>query len=175
MSDNGPLDGLRVVELTDIRGALCGRILGDLGADVVRIASPGLPAPATALADAVRSAANKRQVLLDLATPAGQARLDDLLADADVLIENVAPSQRGALRLDPPDVAARHPHLVHVALTDLGLSGPRSSWHLEALPALAAAGTLHATGFPALRPCGVPGHLAHDCASVYGALGAGLR
>ena len=61
---------------------------------------------------------------------------------------------------------------MHVALTDLGLSGPRAAWHLEPLPALAASGALWASGFPDLPPCNGPGHLAHDCASVYGAIGA---
>src|SRR6185503_8421696 len=56
--------------------------------------------------------------------------------------------------------------------TDLGLSGPRSGWHLEPLPALAASGALWASGFPQLPPCNGPGDLAHDCASVYGAVGA---
>ena len=65
-----------------------------------------------------------------------------------------------------------HPRLVHVILADLGLSGPRAGWHLEALPALAASGALHASGFPQLPPCNAPGYLAHDCASVYGAIGA---
>ncbi len=69
-------------------------------------------------------------------------------------------------------LGARHPHLVHVALTDLGLRGPRSGWHLEPLPALAASGALWASGFPQLPPCNGPGDLAHDCASVYGAIGA---
>ncbi len=61
---------------------------------------------------------------------------------------------------------------MHVVLADLGLSGPRSTWHLEPLPALAASGALYASGFPELPPCNAPGHLAHDCASVYGAIGA---
>ena len=58
------------------------------------------------------------------------------------------------------------------SLTDLGLSGPAPTWHLEPLPALAASGALWASGFPDLPPCNAPGHLAHDCASVYGAIGA---
>lgn len=74
--------------------------------------------------------------------------------------------------MSPESLARRHPHLVHVALADLGLRGPRSHWRLEPLPALAASGTLHATGFPQLAPCAAPGYLAHDCASVYGAIAA---
>ena len=151
----GPLSFLRVVDLTDLRGALCARILADLGADVIRVEHAQ---PPDSLAHAYRNA-NKRSVVLD---PDDQAALDALLADADVLVENVGVDA----------VADRHPHLVHVALTDLGLSGPRSEWRLEPLPALAASGALWASGFPQLPPCNGPGDLAHDCASVYGAVGA---
>lgn len=152
----GPLSWLRVVDLTDLRGALCARILADFGADVIRVEPEQ---PPDSLAHAYRNA-NKRSVVLDLQD---RSSLDGLLADADVLVENVGVDDA---------LAGRHPHLVHVALTDLGLSGPRSEWHLEALPALAASGALWASGFPQLPPCNGPGDLAHDCASVYGAIGA---
>lgn len=154
----GPLAWMRVVDLTDLRGALCARILADFGAEVIRVEPAD---PPDSLAHAYRNA-NKRAVVLDVEDAEGRARLDELLANADVLVENVG---GGAL-------AERHPHLVHVALTDLGLSGVRSGWQLEPLPALAASGALWASGFPQLPPCNGPGHLAHDCASVYGAIGA---
>ena len=67
---------------------------------------------------------------------------------------------------------ARHPHLVHVAIADFGLSGPRAGWRAEPLPAFAASGALHASGFPDLPPCWLPGYLAHDCASVFAVVGA---
>ena len=167
---NGPLAWMRVVDLTDLRGALCGRILADLGADVLHVQRSGTgPPDPQILAHRYRNA-NKGGTRLD--PTADRDRLDALLADADVLIENFRPADRSAARLDPADVARTHPHLVHVALTDFGLTGPRADWHLEPLPALAASGTLHASGFPDLPPCAAPGHLAHDCASVYGAVGA---
>lgn len=168
----GPLGWLRVVDLTDLRGALCGRILGDLGADVVHVLGHHTDTGDELLTTHRYRHANKAGVEFDPTGAAGRSRLDELLADADVLIENLDPVARTATGLDTGSVAAAHPHLVHVALTDFGLSGPRSHWHLEPLPALAAAGTLHASGFPHLPPCGAPGHLAHDCASVYGAVGA---
>jgi crotonobetainyl-CoA:carnitine CoA-transferase CaiB-like acyl-CoA transferase len=158
--DLGPLSWLRVADLTDLRGALCARILADLGADVIRIERAD---PPDSLAHAYRNA-NKRGVVLDPDDTSDRARLDDLLEHADVLVEN-----SGA-----PDTTFvdRHPHLVHVALADLGLDGPRAGWHLEPLPALAASGALWASGFPDRPPCNGPGRLAHDCASVYGAIGA---
>src|SRR5262249_49535395 len=71
----------------------------------------------------------------------------------------------GALR-------ARHPHLIHVSISDFGLSGPRAGWRLEPLTAFAASGALYSSGFPELPPCWLPGYLAHDCASVFAAIGA---
>jgi crotonobetainyl-CoA:carnitine CoA-transferase CaiB-like acyl-CoA transferase len=164
----GPLSWLRVVDLTDLRGALCARILADLGADVIRVERGD---PPDSLTHAYRNA-NKRGVVLDLGDPTDRARLDDLLAHTDVLVENLDGDERQATALDHEAFGERHPRVVHVALADLGLTGPRAAWHLEPLPALAASGALWASGFPDLPPCNGPGHLAHDCASVYGAIGA---
>lgn len=168
----GPLSWLRVVDLTDVRGALCARILGDLGADVVRVEQPATSAEThDSLACRYRNA-NKRGVVLDLTSSTGREQLRALLAEADVLVENLDTDDRAALGLTPEIVANDHPQIVQVALADLGLRGPRSDWRLEALPALAASGTLHASGFPDLPPTNAPGYLAHDCASVYGAIAA---
>lgn len=168
----GPLASVRVVDLTDLRGALCGRILADLGADVVKVEPPDLP-PALAASTAYRYRnANKRGVVVDLEAEAGGEELSALLADCDILIENGGPDGQARLGLVDGPGAPRHPRLVHVALTDFGLDGPRASWQLEPLPAMASSGALFASGFPDLPPCWLPGFLAHDCASVYGAAGA---
>jgi crotonobetainyl-CoA:carnitine CoA-transferase CaiB-like acyl-CoA transferase len=166
-----PLSWLRVLDLTDVRAAMCARILADLGADVIRVEPPDAPDALGSLAHRYRNA-NKRGVTLDLEDDGDRARLAELLDHTDVLVENLRPATRTALHLEPSATHATHPRLVHVALADLGLSGPRAGWHLEALPALAASGALHASGFPDLPPCNAPGFLAHDCASVYGAIGA---
>jgi crotonobetainyl-CoA:carnitine CoA-transferase CaiB-like acyl-CoA transferase len=155
-----PLESLKVVDLTDLRGALCGRMLADLGADVLRI---GAVDPANVV-DAYRNA-NKR------VTPFDPATIDDLLRRADVLIENLPSAQRTELGLDPSGVRHRHPHLIHLVIADFGLSGPRAGWKLEPLTGQAAGGTLFASGFPELAPCWFPGFLAHDCGAVYGFLG----
>ena len=165
-----PLESLRVVDLTDLRGAMCGRMLADLGAEVIRIemeppAATGGPA-APEVASAYRNA-NKLLAPYD-----GPDSLHRLLARADVLVENLRPARRLELGLAPAEVEARHPRLVHVVMADFGLTGPRSGWRLEPLTAQAAGGTLHASGFPELPPCWFPGFLGHDCASVYGLIGA---
>lgn len=168
---SGPLSAVRVIDLTDLRGALCGRILADLGADVVKVEAPGADPELLSSTSYRYRNANKRGAVLDPTARKDRARLDVFLAQADVLVENLGPTERQRAGLIPHELGESHPQLVHVALTDLGLSGRLSEWRLEALPAMAASGTLHASGFPDLPPCWLPGHLAHDCASVYGALG----
>ena len=167
---NGPLSHLRVVDCTDLRGALAGRLLADLGADVVKVDSPeGEPDRAAQPLAWLYRNANKRGTR----TRAGDARFEALLGEADVLLENVGPQgHRRHEALRPASVRRRHPRLVHVALSDFGLSGPRAAWRLEPLPAFAASGGLHASGFPDHPPCWLPGFLAHDCASVFGVAGA---
>src|SRR5215831_14468016 len=176
-----PLSHLRVLDLTDLRGALAGRLLADLGADVVKLEPPGgdadrLRAPfAGGVAARDRSLAflyrhaNKRGATLDLDTAEGRGRLDELCEATDVLIENLDLGRRKQLALEPEEVNRRHPHLVHVAIADFGLSGPRAGWRLEALPAFAASGALYASGFPELAPCWLPGYAAHDGASIFAA------
>jgi crotonobetainyl-CoA:carnitine CoA-transferase CaiB-like acyl-CoA transferase len=178
----GPLAGLRVVDLTDLRGALAGRILGDLGADVVKVEPPGGDPgrlrppcagdrPGLSLAFLFRNA-NKRGAVIDLDAPAGRRRFEALCARADVLVDNLGPDAARRHGLAPAEVRARHPHLVHLAIADFGLSGPRARWRLEPLPAFAASGALFASGFPDRAPCWLPGYLAHDCAAVTGVAGA---
>ena len=160
----GPLAFLRVVDLTDLRGAMCGRIHADLGADVIKVEGPEVDETVRSSTSYRYRNANKRGQVVAFATPEGRRLLGALLANADAVIENGVDAAVSSL-LD------QHPHLVHVALRDFGDTGPRATWRLEPLTALAASGTMYATGFPTMAPCGVPGFLAHDCASVYGAIG----
>jgi crotonobetainyl-CoA:carnitine CoA-transferase CaiB-like acyl-CoA transferase len=181
---SAPLAHLRVVDLTDLRGALAGRLLADLGADVLKL-EPAAgdpdrrrppfagdePGPERSLAFAYRHA-NKRGAVVDLATPRGWERFVQLCDRADVLVENVDPATRARLHLDPAAVQARHPHLVHAALADFGLSGPRAGWRLEALPAFAASGALHVCGLPDRPPCWLASYVAHDAAAAFAVVGA---
>ncbi len=169
---NSPLEYLRVVDLTDLRGALAGRLLAALGADVLKIGPPD-PGPGALESPAyLYRNANKRGAFLDLEPGPGRERFEKLCAGADVLIENLGPQEQQRFDLTAAQVAARHPHLVHVSLSDFGATGPKSDWRLEPLAAFAASGALFASGFPDRAPCWLPGYAAHDCAAVFGALGA---
>lgn len=179
-----PLEHLHVVDLTDLRGAFAGRLLADLGADVIKVEPPGgdpgrlQPPFAGNIAALDRSLpflyrnANKRGVVINLNDAAGRRRFDELCARTDILLENFGPDAQRRFGLTPDEVRARHPHLVHVSIADFGLSGPRAGWRAEPLVAFAASGALHASGFPDLPPCWLPGFLAHDCASVFAVAGA---
>lgn len=175
----GPLAHLRVLDLTDLRGALAGRLLADLGAAVWKVEpSSGDPdrwrPPFVGdVAGAERSLsflyrhANKHGFVVD-----DLDRLHALCAEADVLVENLSPQTRQQCGLEPDAVRARHPQLVHVVLADFGCSGPRATWQLEALPAFAASGALFSSGLADRAPCWLPGYAAHDGASAFGCIGA---
>jgi crotonobetainyl-CoA:carnitine CoA-transferase CaiB-like acyl-CoA transferase len=173
-----------VLDLTDLRGALAGRMLADLGADVVKVEPPrgddgrlrapfagGIEAPDRSLPFLYRNA-NKRGAVIDLHSDDGWHRFCRLCERADILLENFGPEGQRRHGLTPAEVRERHPHLIHVALADFGLSGPRAGWRLEALPAFAASGALWASGFSDRPPCWLPGYAAHDAGSVFAVAGA---
>ncbi len=179
-----PLSHLRVVDLTDLRGAFAGRLLADLGADVIKVEPPGgdpdrlRPPFAGNVTASDRSLpflyrnANKRGAVIDLDSAAGKQRFAELCHHADILVENLGLDGQRRYGLDVAVVRAQHPHLVHLAIADFGLSGPCAAWRLEPLPAFAASGGLFASGFLELPPCWLPGYCAHDAASVTGVVGA---
>ncbi len=179
-----PLAHLTVLDLTDLRAALAGRLLADLGAEVIKIEPPGgdlgrlhppfagdVAAPDRSLPFLYRNA-NKHGACIDLHDPDGAAHFAALCARADVLLENYGPNRRQVLDLAPEAVRERYPQLVHVVIADFGLSGPRAHWRAEPLAAFAASGALYASGFPDRPPCWLPGFAAHDCAAVFAVVGA---
>ncbi len=133
----GALDGLRVVEVgRHIAGPFCARLLADLGADVLKVEPPGgdpsrSSGPfANDVVDPEESGlfhylnAGKRGATLDLDDASGADRLHGLLADADILVENLEPSERSRLGLGFAEIEARHPRLVAVSLSPYGRTGP---------------------------------------------------
>jgi crotonobetainyl-CoA:carnitine CoA-transferase CaiB-like acyl-CoA transferase len=171
-----PLAGLRVVDMVGEKGELCGRILADLGADVVRVEPPtGAPSRRLpphhrdhSLYFAVRNA-NKRGAVVDLAEEAGRRRLLDLLARADVWIESSRPGELAPLGLAPTDMAERFPQLVVTSITDFGQTGPYRDWEATDPVLVALAGELFRSGGPERPPLLIPGAFASDVAGVMGA------
>ncbi|HZT65082.1 MAG TPA: CoA transferase [Acidimicrobiales bacterium] len=174
-----PLAGLRVVDLADEKAELAGRLLADLGADVVRVEPPEgarsrrLPPfhGEHSLYFAVRNA-NKRGITADLSAEAGRQRLLDLLSGADVLIETTRPGELGAHGLDPAELVQRFGRLVVVSATDFGQTGPYRDYVATDPVMVAISGMLFRSGIPELPPLMVPGSMAYDVAGVVGAFAA---
>jgi crotonobetainyl-CoA:carnitine CoA-transferase CaiB-like acyl-CoA transferase len=149
------LEGLRVVDLAGEPAAMAGRVLGDLGADVVMVETNG-GTPLRELPNRFRSwAAGKSSIVV---TGTDDPALDALLSGADVVIDT--PGFPGALELDP----ARAPDAVWVSVTPFGRTGPRAGWHASDLGVMAASGNMFCTGFPDRAPvrCTEPSGYAHS-------------
>jgi len=132
----GPLAGVKVVELgVWVAAPAGGCILGDWGADVIKIEPPGVGDPSR-LFDRLLGAdmpfnpifendnRNKRSIVIDIADPRGQELAYELIDEADVFISNVRPASLARLGLDPDTLRARNPRLVYASITGYGLEGP---------------------------------------------------
>jgi crotonobetainyl-CoA:carnitine CoA-transferase CaiB-like acyl-CoA transferase len=176
-----PLAGMRIVDLADEKGELCGRLLADLGANVIRLEPPEgavsrtlppfAPGNEVSLYFAVRNA-GKRGAVVDLETEAGRGRLHALLADADVLVESTQPGTLKRLGLDAKTLHRRHPALVVTSITDFGQDGPYSQHQGTNMVVVAMGGMLHRAGIPQKPPVMIPGQLAYDVAGIAGAFGS---
>lgn len=154
----GPLQGLRVVELAGIGpGPHAAMILGDLGADVVRVDRP--TAKNGAISDAMLR--NRRSVTADLKSDAGRQFLLDLVAKADVLIEGFRPGVTERLGLGPEDCARVNEKLVYARMTGWGQDGPRALQAGHDINYISLNGLLHAIGRKGERPV-PPLNLAGD-------------
>jgi crotonobetainyl-CoA:carnitine CoA-transferase CaiB-like acyl-CoA transferase len=147
------LDCYRVLDLTDERGLLAGRILSDLGADVVAVEPPGGSTaracgpfqeaggePRSLLWDAY--AAGKRGVTADLDAESGQALIRRLAASADFLIESAPPGRMAQAGLDWPQLRGLNPRLIYVSITPFGRTGPKAGYAATDLICWAAGGPL---------------------------------
>ena len=138
---NGPLAGLRIFDLTRIlAGPTCTQLLGDLGAEVIKIERPGAGDDTRkwgppylkdrAGADSHESAyylssnRNKRSLTLDIAQPEGQALARRILADCDVLVENFKVGSLAKFKLDYASLKTDFPSLVYCSITGFGQTGP---------------------------------------------------
>ncbi len=158
------LDGLRVLDLADQSGALCGRILADLGADAVKVEPPGgdpgrrVPPFAGERPEPDRSLAwladnvNKRGITCDLLSESGRALLRRLAGRADVVVESFAPGYLDGLGIGYAALSATNPALVLTSITPFGSEGPAPDAPASDLEVTAASGSLWLAGDPARPP-----------------------
>ena len=142
----GPLAGLRVIELAGIGpGPHAAMILGDLGAEVVRIDRPGAAGSDPMLR-------NRRFVIADLKSDEGRALVLKLISKADVLIEGYRPGVTERMGLGPEDCAKVNERLIYGRMTGWGQTGPRSKQAGHDINYISLNGVLHAIGRVDERP-----------------------
>ncbi|HVN83531.1 MAG TPA: CoA transferase [Candidatus Binatia bacterium] len=191
MSDPGPLQGIRVVELGMwAAGPACGAVLGDWGADVIKIEDPraGDPmrgfqvrrkddpdlrvSPSFALNNR-----NKRSVTLNLQNEGGMAVALDLVDQADVFVSNFRPAALERLGLDPDTLTAKFPRLIYGQMTGYGHRGPeRDRAAFDYGAGWARAGIMASIGEPSGPPPGQrPAMIDHPAGlSLAGGIAAAL-
>ena len=160
MSNSHPFGGLLVVDFTHVlAGPACAYYLGLLGADVIKVESvtkgdairhrggtDAEGAKAGMSTSYLTQGAGKRSVALDLETAEGLDYFHRLLERADVLVENHVPATLEKLGLDESALAARHPHLIHCAMTGYGRHGPQQNTAAYDVNIQASCGLMEATG-----------------------------
>jgi crotonobetainyl-CoA:carnitine CoA-transferase CaiB-like acyl-CoA transferase len=162
----GLLASLRVLDLAGADSDAVTRLLGDLGADVLKVEPPG-GSPSRTRPPLLRGAslrfalhnANKRSTVLDPSDRDDRARLIELAAGADIVVDSGTPGQATAYGTSCPELADRFQHLVALSITDFGTTGPRSSWLATDPVFYALSGALSrsgpTTGTPVLPPNGI--------------------
>ena len=164
------LEGLRVVELGEyVSASFCAKLLGDLGAEVIKVEDPREPDLARRngpfpgdVPHPERSGlflflnANKKGITLNLRTTTGREMLQRLLGDADVLVENHPPALLEDLGMDYSSVEERCPRLIYTALTPYGSSGPYKNYQGSDLNVQAAGGVSIGVGEADREPLAVP-------------------
>jgi len=185
MVDNAPgaLRGYRVLDLCDDRGLFCGRILADLGADVVQVEPPGgsrarrigpfyhdLPHTEGGLFWQAY-AANKRSITLDLTTPDGHDLLLRLVAGAHFLIESFGPGCMDSWGLGSNALQRANPSLIMASVSPFGDSGPYSRFLADDIVLQGMGGLMYPTGEPERPPVRVSAPQAYLNASAEAAVG----
>ncbi len=155
----GPLAGLRILELADETGQFCGKLLGDLGADMVKIEPPGgercrhvgpflddIPDPERSLSFWYYNT-SKHGITLNLKTADGRQLFARLAATADVILETFRPGFLASLGLDFEALRDQNPRLIMCSLTRFGQTGPWRDYASSDLLHMAAGGEMASSGY----------------------------
>ena len=174
------LDAIRVIDLTShLSGPFCTMLLGDMGADVVKVERPQRGDDARHMPPFIggESAAfmqfnrNKRSITLDLKAPEDMAVCRDLCDDADVVVENFRPGTAARLGLGYAALAARNRALVYCSISGFGQTGPYSHRGGFDLMAQAMSGLMSICGEVEGPPLRLPVAISDMCGGMYAAIG----
>lgn len=176
------LAGRRVLDLADEKGVYCGKLLADMGADVIKIEPPGgdatrhlppfwddAPDPNGSLFFLYMNT-SKRGVTLDLTRPAGQALFKQLARTADLIVETFPPGHLDTWGLGYDTLKADNPGLVLTSITGFGQTGPQRHFASADIVASALGGAMYVTGETDDPPVTLAGSQAHVMAATYAAV-----
>jgi crotonobetainyl-CoA:carnitine CoA-transferase CaiB-like acyl-CoA transferase len=176
------LDSIRVVEMTEaLAGPYCAMLLGDFGADVIKVERPGTgdqsrgwgpPFVGSESAYYLAANRNKRSITLNYDHPCGAEALQKLLGSADVFVVNqpslASLQKRG---IDPDSLGAKYPRLIYCGITGYGFTGPKAGMPGYDILAQAEAGVMSFTGEPGGGPMRYPIAIADMTCGMYAAMG----
>jgi crotonobetainyl-CoA:carnitine CoA-transferase CaiB-like acyl-CoA transferase len=180
------LPGYRVLDLSSAMGAFCGKVLCDLGMDVIKVEPPqGDPTrsePPFARGWAQREGslrfaylnAGKRSITLDITKRSGRMLLLDLVARSDIVLETFEPGYLEAQHLGYGMLVERRPKIIVVSLTGFGQDGPFARFKAPDIVGTAMGGLLYISGDPELAPCNPPETQGYYYGSLFAAYGAVL-
>lgn len=176
------LDSIRVIEMTEaLAGPHCAMLLGDFGADVIKVERPGAgdqsrgwgpPFVGSESAYFLAANRNKRSITLNYDHPRGAEALQKLLASADIFIVNqpsLASLQKRSI--DPDSLRAKFPRLIYCSITGYGFTGPKAGLPGYDILAQAEAGVMSFTGEPGGGPMRYPIAIADMTCGMYAAMG----
>lgn len=182
MTTPGALDGIRVLEVgTLISGPFAARLLGDMGAEVIKIEPPGSPDPIRTWGQAevdghhffwTVHARNKKCITLNLRTPRGRELFLDLAEQTDIIVENFRPGTLEKWNLGYDVLHERNPGIVLVRVSGYGQTGPDAGKAGYASVAEAVSGLRHMNGFPGGPPPRLALSLGDTLAGMFAAQGA---
>jgi crotonobetainyl-CoA:carnitine CoA-transferase CaiB-like acyl-CoA transferase len=175
-----PLDGLRVIDLTRVvAGPFCTMMLGDMGAEVLKIEEPAHGDDSRAWAPFIQGTGSfflslnrsKKSVALDLKSPGGADALRRLIETADVLIENFRPGSLAELGFDYAAMSALNPRLIYCSISGYGQTGPAAQLPGYDAVIQGEAGIMDMTGFPDGAPTRVGVAITDYLAGLYAVQG----
>jgi formyl-CoA transferase len=182
VTSTGPLDGIRVIEVgTLISGPFAGRLLGDMGAEVIKIEPPGQPDPLRTWGQAELNghhffwtvhARNKKAVTLNLRGATGRELFLDLVERSDIVVENFRPGTLEKWGLSYDVLRERNRGIILVRVSGYGQTGPEAGKAGYASVAEAASGLRHMNGFPGGPPPRLALSLGDSLAGMFAVQGA---
>ena len=172
-----PLRGYRALDLAGPMGVYCGKLMADMGADVIKVEPPGgdpmreigpfidgQPGPDDSLYW-LHFNTNKRSITLDIGSPEGAAALRQLVRESDVLLETGPPGYMDSVGLGYGSLAVDSPGLVYASITPFGQTGPYRDFKASDLLGFAMGGYMYVTGWPDTPPNKLWGSQAYHTAS----------